>query len=221
MQILATGVGDLKRVLSNVKARGTWGEVQLATLPEQVLAPDQYAATSRLATPAASASSSRSAAWAQQNEARLAADRCQVPPRGLPGACSMPRTATLRPWMRPAPPRARVKLGKGISTKYPNPPQDDGLRDHVPAERGALRRGASPPGLADLVQRDASGGDRGADHAAGILTSLQMGFRTLAIERRSSEVWALLGRCEDRVRQVRRGARWDPQEPAPSQRQDR
>src|SRR5206468_12371009 len=44
MQVLATGVGDLKRVLTNVRARGTWGEVQLATLLEQVLAPDQYAA---------------------------------------------------------------------------------------------------------------------------------------------------------------------------------
>ena len=43
MQVLATGVGDLRRVLANVKTRGTWGEVQLATLLEQVLAPDQYA----------------------------------------------------------------------------------------------------------------------------------------------------------------------------------
>ena len=86
MQVLATGVGDLRRVLANVKTRGTWGEVQLAALLEQVLAPDQYACN--VATSDVGGERVEFAIrlpGRDHDSADVAADRLEVPARGLPG----------------------------------------------------------------------------------------------------------------------------------------
>ena len=198
MQVLATGVGDLRRVLANVKTRGTWGEVQLGTLLEQVLAPDQYAcnvATSdtggervefAIRLPGRSGNDETSMWLPIDSKFPLedyqtlldATDRCDA--TGIDEAGRRLE--------------ARVKLSaKDISTKYLNPPQTTDFAIMFLPNEGLYAEVLRRPGLADSLQRDHRIVIAGPTTLWGILTSFQMGFRTLAIERRSSEVWALLG----------------------------
>ena len=197
MQALAAGVGDLKKVLTNVKTRGTWGEVQLGTLLEQVLAPAQYEAN--VSTRAGSADrvefaiklpgrdQSDACVWLpidakfpQENYQRL----LEASDRGDADAVEA-AAKELDVFIRAS--------AKDIRDKYLDPPHttDFGIL-FLPTEglyAEALRR----PGLADLVQRDMRVVLAGPTTLWAVLNSLQMGFRTLAIERRSGEVWAVLG----------------------------
>jgi DNA recombination protein RmuC len=197
MQVLATGVGDLRRVLANVKTRGTWGEVQLATLLEQVLAPDQYAcnvATSEIGSERVEfairlpgRSGNDGPMWLpidskfplEDYQALLeASDRSDVPAIDDAGRRL----------------EARVKMSaKEISGKYLNPPHTTDFAIMFLPNEGLYAEVLRRPGLADGLQRDHRIVIAGPTTLWGILTSFQMGFRTLAIERRSSEVWALLG----------------------------
>jgi len=197
MQALAAGVGDLKKVLTNVKTRGTWGEVQLGTLLEQVLAPAQYA--TNVATKAGSSErvefairlpgrdASESTVWLpidakfpQENYQRLleAADRGDAD--AVEGAAK-----ELDGFIKAS--------AKDIREKYLDPPHttDFGIL-FLPTE-GLYAEVLRRPGLADGVQRDARVVLAGPTTLWAVLNSLQMGFRTLAIEKRSSEVWAVLG----------------------------
>jgi DNA recombination protein RmuC len=198
MQALASGVGDLKKVLTNVKTRGTWGEVQLGALLEQVLAPGQYEAN--VATRPGSAERVEfaikmpgregddagvvwlpvDAKFPQEDYQRLieAADR---------GDADAVETAARQL-------EARIKLSaRDIHDKYLDPPHttDFGVL-FLPTE-GLYAEVLRRPGLADAVQRDARVVVAGPTTLWAILNSLQMGFRTLAIEKRSSEVWSVLG----------------------------
>jgi DNA recombination protein RmuC len=197
MQVLATGVGDLRRVLANVKTRGTWGEVQLATLLEQVLAPDQYAcnvATSEIGSERVEfairlpgRSGDDGPMWLpidskfplEDYQALLeASDRCDVSAIDDAGRRL----------------EACVKTSaKEISSKYLNPPHTTDFAIMFLPNEGLYADVLRRPGLADGLQRDHRIVIAGPTTLWGILTSFQMGFRTLAIERRSSEVWALLG----------------------------
>jgi DNA recombination protein RmuC len=196
MQALAAGVGDLKRVLTNVKTRGTWGEVQLGTLLEQVLAPAQYEAN--VATKAGSGERVEfavrlpgrdgldtvvwlpiDAKFPQEDYQRLleAADRGDA--EAVEGAAKELEL--------------RIKLSaRDIRDKYLDAPNttDFGIL-FLPTE-GLYAEVLRRPGLADAVQRDMRVVLAGPTTLWAILNSLQMGFRTLAIERRSSEVWELL-----------------------------
>jgi DNA recombination protein RmuC len=198
MQVLATGVGDLRRVLANVKTRGTWGEVQLATLLEQVLAPDQYACNV-----ATSDSGSERVEFAIRLPGRGGSDEG---PMWLPIDSKFPLEdyqALLEAADRSDAARiddagrrleARVKqCAKDISTKYLNPPRTTDFAIMFLPNEGLYAEVLRRPGLADCLQRDHRVVIAGPTTLWGILTSFQMGFRTLAIERRSSEVWALLG----------------------------
>jgi DNA recombination protein RmuC len=198
MQVLATGVGDLRRVLANVKTRGTWGEVQLATLLEQVLAPDQYAcnvATSEtggervefaIRLPGRSVGNEGSM-WLpidskfplEDYQALLeASDRADA----TAVECAGRRL------------EARVRASaREIASKYLNPPTTTDFAIMFLPNEGLYAEVLRRPGLADALQRDHRIVIAGPTTLWGILTSFQMGFRTLAIERRSSEVWALLG----------------------------
>ncbi len=198
MQALASGVGDLKKVLTNVKTRGTWGEVQLGALLEQVLAPGQYEAN--VATRPGSAERVEfairmpgregedagvvwlpvDAKFPQEDYQRLieAADR---------GDADAVETAARQL-------EVRIKTAaRDIHDKYLDPPHttDFGVL-FLPTE-GLYAEVLRRPGLADAVQRDARVVVAGPTTLWAILNSLQMGFRTLAIEKRSSEVWAVLG----------------------------
>jgi DNA recombination protein RmuC len=197
MQVLATGVGDLRRVLSNVKTRGTWGEVQLATLLEQVLAPDQYACNV-----ATSDTGSERVEFAIRFPGRNGHDG----PMWLPIDSKFPLEDYQS--LLDASDRAdaiaieeagrrlvtRVKnCAKEISSKYLNPPHTTDFAIMFLPNEGLYAEVLRRPGLADSLQRDHRIVIAGPTTLWGILTSFQMGFRTLAIERRSTEVWALLG----------------------------
>lgn len=196
MQTLAAGVGDLKRVLTNVKSRGTWGEVQLAALLEQLLTAEQFAAN--VATRPGS------------NERVDFAIR--LPGRGDGAVVWLPIDAKYpiedyqrlldaqergEPLAVEEAARAielRLKAeAKSIHEKYVAPPHTtDFALLYLPLEglyAEALRR----PGLAETLQRDFRVSLTGPTTLAAMLNSLQMGFRTLAIEQRSAEVWAVLG----------------------------
>ena len=200
MQSLANGVGDLKRVLTNVKTRGTWGEVQLGNLLEQILTPDQYAANV-----AVNPESAERVDFAVKLPGH---GTTGAPPCGCRSTPSSRRRITSGWWSRPTPSIGRPVVGRPggagvrrgpvkVREKYVVAPAHDRLRRPVPADRGAVRRGAPPAGP---VRRHPAGPPRRPgrpDHAGGpAIVSLQMGFRTLAMEKRSTEVWQVLGaRC--------------------------
>lgn len=197
MQQLASGVGDLKRVLTNVKTRGTWGEVQLAALLEEVLAPDQYA--TNVATRDGSnervefaiklpgrGENSDEVVWLPIDakfpiedyqrllEAQEAAD---------PAAAEMAGKAL----------EQRVKACAGdICSKYLNPPRTTDFAVLFLPTEGLFAEVVRRAGLAEFVQRECRVIIAGPTTLWSILNSLQMGFRTLAIQQRSSEVWTLL-----------------------------
>lgn len=196
MQTLATGVGDLKKVLTNVKTRGTWGEVQLGTLLEQVLNPDQFA------TNVATKGTGERVEFAVKLPGQ-GADKDETV--WLPIDAKFPVEDYQR--LTEAQERAdvdgvetagkqlenRVKsCAKDISDKYLNPPSttDFGIL-FLPIE-GLFAEVIRRTGLIEAIQRDCRVVIAGPTTLWSILNSLQMGFRTLAIQKRSSEVWNLL-----------------------------
>lgn len=196
MQTLAAGVGDLKRVLTNVKTRGTWGEVQLSALLEQLLTSEQYAAN--VAT--------RPGAGERVEFAVRLPGKDDGTPVWLPIDAKFP----VEDYHRLLDAQERGDLGaveeaakalenrlkaeaRTIREKYVEPPHTtDFAILYLPTEglyAEALRR----PGLPETLQRDWRVNLAGPTTLAAMLNSLQMGFRTLAIEKRSAEVWAVLG----------------------------
>ncbi|MBU1365050.1 MAG: DNA recombination protein RmuC [Gammaproteobacteria bacterium] len=196
MQTLAAGVGDLKRVLTNVKTRGTWGEVQLLALLEQLLTAEQFG--SNVATKPGSnervdfairlpGKDDGAVVWLPidakypiEDYQRLLEAQDRGDPAGVEEASRAIET--------------RLKNeAKSIHEKYVAPPHTtDFALLYLPLEglyAEALRR----PGLAETLQRDWRVSLTGPTTLAAMLNSLQMGFRTLAIEQRSAEVWAVLG----------------------------
>jgi DNA recombination protein RmuC len=197
MQTLARDVGSLNRVLTNVKTRGIFGETQLAGLLEQVFTPEQYAAN--VATVPGSNERVEFAI-------RLPGQRSDGVPLWLPIDAKFPREdyERLLDAQERADPQAVEAAAKGIETqlrkeaktirdKYVDPPHttDFGIL-FVPTEglyAEALRR----PGLLESLQREFKVMLVGPTTLLATLTSLQMGFRTLALEKRSAEVWEVLG----------------------------
>ena len=196
MHVLATGVGDLRRVLANVKTRGTWGEVQLATLLEQVLAPDQYAAN----VPTSETGDER-VEFAVRLPGRSDERAMWLPIdskfpledyQALLEASDRSDIAAIDEAGRRLETRVKVSA-RDVSAKYLNPPHTTDFAIMFLPNEGLYAEVLRRPGLADGLQRDHRIVIAGPTTLWGILTSFQMGFRTLAIERRSSEVWALLG----------------------------
>jgi DNA recombination protein RmuC len=196
MQSLATGVGDLKKVLTNVKTRGTWGEVQLGAMLEQVLTPDQYAAN-----------------VAVKEGGERVEFAIKLPGRGeeeeemvwLPVDAKFPMEDYQR--LMDAEEKADAESAEGaakqlearirqcageICSKYLNPPKttDFGIL-FLPTE-GLFAEVIRRTGLVEFVQRECRVVIAGPTTLWALLNSLQMGFRTLVIQKRSSEVWNLL-----------------------------
>ena len=198
MRNLATGVGDLKKVLTNVKTRGTWGEIRLGNILEQILTPDQYDVN----VPTKKDSNDRvefaiklpgqdsdkekivwlpiDSKFPQEDYQRLVdaqeeADK-ELAEKSIKNL------------------EMRIKMeAKNIKEKYIDPPNttDFGIM-FLPVE-GLYAEVLRRPGLCDILQREYRIVVTGPTTLAALLNSLQMGFRTLAIEKRSSEVWELLG----------------------------
>jgi DNA recombination protein RmuC len=198
MQTLANGVGDLKRVLTNVKTRGTFGEVQLGALLEQVLAPGQYASNVETRK-----GSGQRVEFALRLPGRDGTEGSIV---HLPLDAKFPQEDYLRlvDAQERADAVAAEEAGKllerairlaatDIRDKYLDPPNttDFGIM-FLPTE-GLYAEVLRRPSLADALQRDLKVLVAGPTTLAALLNSLQMGFRTLAIEKRSAEVWNLLG----------------------------
>ena len=197
MQTLAQGVGDLKHLLTNVKTRGMFGEAQLAALLEQVLVPDQYAA--QVAT--------------RPNNKNVVDFAIKLPgksdsgqPLWLPIDAKFPNEdyeRLLDAQGRADAPAAeaaakalegRIRLeAKSIGEKYIEPPfTTDFAILFLPSE-GLYAEVLRRPGLMEALQREHRITLAGPTTLLAMLSSLQMGFRTLALEKRSSEVWQVLG----------------------------
>ena len=196
MQALAAGVGDLKRVLGNVKSRGVFGEVQLAALLDQVLLPDQFAAN--IATRPGS------------NERVDFAIR--LPGRGgdatvwLPIDAKFPTedyerliaaqeradSAGAEEAGRALEARVRAEA-RAMRDKYIEPPHTTDFAVLFLPTEGLFAEVLRRPGLAEVLNRERRVVVAGPTTLYAMLNTLQMGFRTLAIEQRSSEVWQVLG----------------------------
>jgi DNA recombination protein RmuC len=198
MRTLAAGVGDLKKVLTNVKARGTWGEVQLGALLEEILSPDQYLRNVKIQKsgddfvefairlPGQGDAANDSvlipvdAKFPVEDYTRLteAQDRADA---GAAEAAVRQLEASIK------------KAAKDISQKYLAPPRttDFGIM-FLPSE-GLYAEVIRRTQLVSFLQRKHRIVVSGPSTFAAFLNSLQMGFRALAIQKRSGEVWKVLG----------------------------
>ena len=196
MKSLASNVGDLKSVLTNVKVRGTYGEVQLALILEQFLAPHQYVKDARV------------------NERSLERVEYAVkfPGRGdggevlLPIDAKFPRETFERLLEASETGQVEVamqlrkdleaqirKCAKDIRDKYVLPPVTTDFAVMFLPTESLYAEVLRQPGLFELLQRDYRVTVAGPTTLSALLSALQVGFRTLAIEKRSSEVWQILG----------------------------
>ena len=210
MQTLAIGVGDLKRVMSNVKDRGGWAEVQLGAMLEQVLARDQYATNVKVEPGA-----TEMVEYAVKMPG--ASDGAEVL---LPIDAKFPKEAYERlmtAWEQGDADAARVASeelatiieneAKRISTKYIRPPATtDFAVMYLPTE-GLFAEAMRSPGLVARLQSKHRVTVAGPTTLHALLNSLQMGFRTLAIQKRSSEVWRVLGEAKAEFQKY--GEVWD------------
>jgi DNA recombination protein RmuC len=197
MRSLATGVGDLRKVLANVKVRGGWGEVQLGGLLEQMLTPEQFG---RNVAP-------------RPNSGERVEYAIRLPGRGddgvpvwLPIDAKFPQETYQRlvdaqergdsvtaEEASAALAREVKREAEKVATKYICPPHttDFGIV-FLPTE-GLYAEVIRRPGLCETIQREHRVMISGPSTLAALLNSLQMGFRSLAIEKRTSEVWRVLG----------------------------
>lgn len=199
MQSLASSVGDLKRVMTNVKTRGTWGEVQLGAIIDNVLTPDQYARNVKTVP-----GSDELVEFA----IRLPG-RDDEHPVWLPIDAKFPveHYQRLQDALDSADKMAAIAAGnaletsvrneaKKIAAKYVSPPfTTDFAVMYLPSE-GLFAEIMRRPGLVEAAQNDSRVVITGPANLAAMLNSLQMGFKTLAIEKRSSEVWGVLGQVK-------------------------
>lgn len=196
MQVMASSVGDLKRVLTNVKTRGTWGEIQLGALLEQILTAEQYAANV-----APQPSSSDRVEYAIRLPGRNnGVDQVWLPidakfphedyQRVLQAAEEGDKEA-VEAAARALENRIREQA-REIRQKYIAPPHTTDFAILFLPSEGLYAEVLRRPGLSERLQTESRVVIAGPTTLAAVLNSLQMGFKTLAIQERSSEVWRLL-----------------------------
>jgi len=198
MQSLATGVGDLKRVLTNVKARGTWAEVQLGALLGEILAPGQYEKNVHV----------------EAGDAEMVEYAVRLPgPKDDPGSCvwlpidsKLPQEDYIRiqdaadlgdveatRLATEALARAIRLAAQDINRKYVKPPHTTDFAIKFLATEGLYAEVVRQPALVDDLQQHHRIVVAGPTTLAALLSSLRMGFQTLAIEQQAVEVWRVLG----------------------------
>ncbi|MBO7526964.1 MAG: DNA recombination protein RmuC [Clostridia bacterium] len=191
MKTLASGVGDLKRVLTNVKTRGTWGEYQLGNLLEQIMAPEQY--DSQVAIK--SMGQERVDYVIKLPEGAYLPIDAKFPIEDYQRLCDASEKGDL------ADIEASIKAlekrikeeAKSIKEKYIDVPKTTDFAIMYLSIEGLYAEVLKRTGLIEELQRDYKVTVCGPTTLASLLNSLQMGFRTLTIQKRSSEVWSLLG----------------------------
>ena len=197
MQNLATGVGDLKRVLTNVKARGTWAEVQLGALLDQILAPGQFDKNVQT----------------KENSREVVEFAIRLPgPKDEPGACvwlpidsKFPQEDYIRiqEAAEKGDPEAVQKAtdalarsvrssAQEIHDKYVNPPRTTDIAIMFLATEGLYAEVLRHPSLIEETQQRFRIVIAGPTTLAAILSSFRLGFQTMAIEQRAAEVWKVL-----------------------------
>lgn len=198
MRSLASGVGDLKKVLTNVKTRGTWGEVQLGALLDQILTPEQFGRNVKT----------------KQGSREIVEFAIRLPgPSEDPSQCvwlpidsKFPQEDYLRlveasedgdaagvVQAQQALIRSVQDSAKDVGSKYLDPPQTTDFAILFLPTEGLYSEVLRHPGLVERLQREHRIVVAGPTTLAAVLNSLRIGFRTLAIEQRSSEVWKVLG----------------------------
>ena len=194
MQNLATGVGDLKRVLSNVKTRGVMGEMLLGNILEQILSPDQYSLNVKT-IPGSSAHVEFAIKFPGKNtqevwlpiDSKFPLDKYEALVKayedGTPAEIDIAQSALLK---------TVLSMAKDINTKYISPPHttDFGVL-FLPVE-GLYAEIARHAGIMTELQNKYRIMLAGPTNLAAFLNSLQLGFKSIAIEKRSSEVWKIL-----------------------------
>ncbi|MBP2646191.1 MAG: RmuC-domain protein [Firmicutes bacterium] len=197
MQMLAVGVGDLKRVLTNVKTRGIWGEIHLAALLAEIMTVDQYAqnvATRKgsndrveFAIKLPGRDANEEAIWLPVDAKFPQEDYQRLLDAQDEANQSLADEAAKNL-------EARIKSeAKDICSKYIDPPHTTDFAILFLPVEGLYAEVLRRPGLCETLQREYRVVVTGPTTLAALLNSLQMGFKTLAVEKRSSEVWALLG----------------------------
>ena len=197
MQSLATGVGDLKRVLTNVKTRGVFGEVQLGAILEQILTPDQYARNVQpkpgsreiveyaLRLPGPD-SDPNACVWLPIDAKFPHEDYARLVEAAETGESDAERSAS------DALARVVRRFAIDIRDKYLDPPHTTDFAILFLPTEGLYAEILRQPNLVQSLQQECRVVVAGPTTLAAILTSLRMGFRTLAIEKRASEVWQVL-----------------------------
>ena len=197
MQNLATGVGDLQRVLTNVKTRGTWGEVQLGAILEQLLTPDQYERNVKVRPSSGevvefairlpgTGSEANANVWLPI-DAKFPQEDYQRLVQASEAADANAVEQSLK-----ALTRAIENSARDISEKYIEPPATTDFAILFLPTEGLYAEALRQPGLLEKLQQTYRVVVAGPTTLSAILNSLRMGFRTLAIEKRSSEVWQVL-----------------------------
>lgn len=197
MQTLASGVGDLKRVLTNVKTRGIWGEIQLRAILEQLLLSTQYESNVKIRP---------GRDEMVEFAVRLPGQDSHDKPVWLPIDSKFPKEDYERileaqdradveglKTSRDALARALKGFAKDVRDLYITPPLSTDFAILFLPTEGLFAEVCQYPGLLDMIQRDYRVTVAGPTTLAALLNSLQMGFQTLAIQERSSEVWEVLG----------------------------
>jgi DNA recombination protein RmuC len=196
MQNLAVGVGDLKRLLNNVKTRGTWGEIQLGSLLEQILAPEQFDKNVKVrpksteivdfAIKFPGQGDSPEPLWLPVDAKFPQEDYLRLIEAGEQGDLIASDKALKQL-------ETRIKAeARSIRDKYIHPPHTTDFAILFLPIEGLYAEVARRPELLETLQRDCRVVVAGPSVLAALLNSLQMGFRTLAIQKHSSEVWKLL-----------------------------
>ncbi|MBR6965868.1 MAG: DNA recombination protein RmuC [Clostridia bacterium] len=195
MHSLAAGVGDLKKVLTNVKTRGIWGEMQLGSLIRQTLAPGQYAENIAVVPDSAERvefaillpDRTGGTVWLAVDSKFPQEDYIRLTESSQAGDAAGTEAA------RKSLEKRLRSEAKKISSKYIAPPYTaDFAVMFLPVE-GLYAEAIQSPGLVETLQREDRIVLAGPGTFSAMLNALQLGFRTLAIEKRSSEVWQLLG----------------------------
>lgn len=191
MHTLAAGVGDLKKVLTNVKTRGIWGEVQLENLLSEILAPGQYGVNVEIVPGSGERvefairlpAKDSSGLWLPIDAKFPQEDWLRLQEADSPAGTEAARKAL----------HARLKAeAKRIAGKYIAPPHSTDFAVMFLPVEGLYAEAVSAAGLTEQLQRECRVVIAGPSTFAALLNALQMGFRTLAIEQRSGEIWKLL-----------------------------
>jgi len=202
MQSLATGVGDLKKVLTNVKTRGNLGEIQCKNILEQVLTPSQYIENAQVSNTKERVEFAIKLPGKDENQKSLLLPLdSKFPMEDYVRLIDAYESGEQVEHAKKAFEVAVKKNAKEIHSKYINPPTTtDFAIMFVPTE-GLYAEILRVNGLFEMLQRDFKISVVGPSNLVAFLSSLQMGFKTLAIEKRSSEVWQLLSSIKNEFNQ--------------------